>query len=210
MITLTVEAILVVLLGIVLMNLFKKRSATPAPESVPDLANLKPTDARAGDIISVSGAGDDFSDLDFTADRCLWVQAGSHSWNELSGMYRDRRVVMRAATNADGDLEVAVNSGGRKYTIEDFGLSEPDLSDLDERQNTGDYFEFDNKTWLYRLSREAQATGAGQPQAYYYWEFHERDGPGVLAIKKAEGEPFVATVFTTVSPGNVTVFRSGH
>ncbi|HEY2012946.1 MAG TPA: hypothetical protein VGH38_05560 [Bryobacteraceae bacterium] len=208
MITLTVEAILVVLLGIVLMNLFKRHQSTPAPGPLPDLANLKPTDAQAGDVISVSGVGDDFSDLDFTADRCTWVQAGTRHWTELSGLYRERRVSMRAATNSDGDVEVAVHADGRKLAIEDFGLSEPDLADLDERQNTGDYFEFDNKTWLYRLSREAQATGTGQPASFYYWEFQEKDGPGLLAIRKAEGEPFIVTAYTSVAPGNVTVYRA--
>jgi hypothetical protein len=207
MITLTVELLLVVLLGIVLMNIFKKRQPAPSAEALPDLANLKPTDARGGDVISVSGAGDEFSDLDFTADRCAWVQAGSHHWTELSGPYRERRVAMRAGTNSDGDVEVAIQTDGRKLTIEDFGLSEPDLSDLDERQNTGDYFEFEKKVWMYRLSREAQTTGTGQPAAYYYWEFKEKDGPGLLAVRKAEGEPFVVTVYTTVAPGNVTVYR---
>ncbi|SPE37682.1 hypothetical protein SBA6_740032 [Candidatus Sulfopaludibacter sp. SbA6] len=161
MITLTVEIVLVVLLGIVLMNLFRKHPSTPAPEPLPDLSNLTPTDARAGDIISVSGAGDDFSDLDFTADRCIFVEAGSHHWSELSGPYRERRVSMRAGTNSDGDLEVAIHADARKLSIEDFGLSEPDLADLDERQNTGDYFEFDNKTWMYRLVSPQQG-GASQ------------------------------------------------
>ena len=206
MITLTIEIVLVVLLGIVIMNLFKKHPSTPPSDPLPDLANLKPTDARAGDIISVSGAGDDYSDLDFTADRCAWVQAGSHRWCELSGPYRERRVSMRAGTTVDGDLEVAINTDGRHYTIEEFGLSEPDLTDLDERQNTGDYFEFDNKTWLYRLSREAQGSGSG-PAAFYYWQFQEKDGQGLLTIRKAEGEPFVATVYTGITPGNVTVYR---
>jgi len=207
MITFAVEVVLVALLGIVLMNLFKKHSSTPAPDPLPDLANLKPSDARAGDVISISGAGDEYSDLDFTADRCAWVQAGSHHWSELSGAYRERRVAMRAGTTAEGDVEVAINTDGRKYSIEDFGLSEPDLADLDERQNTGDYFEFDNKTWLYRLSREAQASGSGTPSAFYYWEFHERGGSGVLTIRKAEGEPFVVAVYTGIPPGNVTVYR---
>src|ERR1051326_1465604 len=102
MITLLVESVLVVLLVIVLMQFFKHK--TPPPP-VPDLANLKPGDARAGDVISVSGAGDDYSDLDFTADRCTWVQAGSHHWSELSGIYKERRVSMRAGTNAEGDQE---------------------------------------------------------------------------------------------------------
>ncbi|HEV3198825.1 MAG TPA: hypothetical protein VGZ73_12985 [Bryobacteraceae bacterium] len=208
MITLAVEAILVVLLVLVLMQFFKKKPATPS-EPQPDLANLQATDARAGDAISISGAGDDYSDLDFTADRCTWVQAGARHWTELSGPYKERRVSMRVSTNADGDVEVAIHTDPRKLTLADFGLSEPDLTDLDERQNTEDWFEFDGKNWLYRLSREAQASGnQGQPTGFYYWEFQERGGPGLLAIRKAEGEPFTITLYTGVPPGNVTVYRA--
>jgi len=208
MITLTVEALLVVLLGIVLMNLFKRHKSEPA-SGLPDLSSLKPTDARAGDVISVSGAGDQFADLDFTADRCIWYQAGNRHWTELSGPYREHRVSLRVSTSEDGDIETFVHTDPRKLSVEDFGLSEPDLADMDERQNTGDYFEYDKHAWMYRLSREAQATGGPQgPASFYYWEFRERDGTGLLTFRKAEAEPFSATVYTSVPPGNVTVYRS--
>src|SRR6185369_3191588 len=113
MITLTVEAVLVVLLVLVLMQFFKKKPETHS-EPQPDLANLKPTDARAGDVISVTGAGDDYSDLDFTADRFTSVTAGSRQWTEVSGPYKDRRVSMRAATNMDGDVDVVIHTDQRK------------------------------------------------------------------------------------------------
>ena len=104
MITLTLVAILGVLLVIVLMKLFNHQEEVAAPRAkVPDLANLKVTDARVGDMISVSGAGDDLSDLDFTADRCAWFEAGPRRWFELSGGYRERRVALRVATG--GDIE---------------------------------------------------------------------------------------------------------
>jgi hypothetical protein len=206
MITFTVEAILVVLLVLVLMQFFKKKPTPPPPG--PDLANLKPTDARAGDVISVSGAGDDYTDLDFTADRCMWVQAGNRHWSELSGVYKERRVSMRAATNSEGDVEVVIHTDPRKLTLGDFGLSEPDLTDLDSRQNTEDWFEFDGKNWLYRLSREAQSSSnQGQQVGFYYWEFQERDGSGLLAIRKAEGEPFAITLYTGVAASNITIYR---
>ena len=210
MITLTVEAILVVLLVLVIMQFFKKKPETSSLPQ-PDLANLKPTDAIAGDVISISGAGDDFNDLDFTADRCIWVQAGARHWSELSGVYHERRVSLRVATNDDGDVTTAIHTDTRQLGLGDFGLSEPDLGDLDQRQNTEDWFEFDSKQWLYRLSREAQATGAqGQPTGFYYWEFKERDGQGLLAIRKAEGEPFAITLYTGIPPGNVTVYRGAR
>ena len=208
MITLTVEALLVVLLVVVLMNLFKKKRPAAPAFPPPDLGNLKPADARSGDVISISGAGDEFSDLDFTADRSMQYQAGTRGWFEVSGPYRERRVSMRVSSDSDGEAQVYVHTDPRKLTIEDFGLAEKDLGDMDERQNTSDWFEFDNRGWLYRLSREAQATGGpGGPAAFYYWEFQERDGKGLLAVRKAEGEPFAVTLYAGVPAGNVTVYR---
>jgi len=208
MITITLEAILGVLLAIVLMNLFKKHPTPPAQTGpVEDLANLKPTDARVGDAISVSGAGDDMTDLDFTADRSVWYQAGNRQWFEVGGPYRARRVSMRVANYEE--IEVAIHNDPRKITLEDLGLSEDDLAQLDERQNTADNFEFDDKLWLYVLSREAQSKRSDlpQPEAFYYWEFREQGGPGILAVRKAEGEPFTVTLFATISASDVTVYR---
>ena len=215
MITLTLVAILGVLLVIVLMQLFKK-SEEPGPKGsplrakAPDLAHLKVTDARVGDVISVSGAGDELSDLDFTADRCAWFEAGPRRWFELSGGYRERRVSLRVATGED--VEAAVHTDPRKLTIEDLGVSEDDLAQMDERQNTADFFEFDGKTWLYRLSREAEARRSDEAEIakFYYWEFQEQGGKGLLGIRKAEGEPFAVTLATTIYPGDVTVYRGGR
>ncbi|HEV2446736.1 MAG TPA: hypothetical protein VGS58_12470 [Candidatus Sulfopaludibacter sp.] len=206
MITFTLVAILGVLLALVLMQLFKKQPPAPS-RPVEDLANLKPTDARVGDAISISGAGDAMTDLDFTLDRSAWVQAGSRQWFELSGPYRERRIIMRVA-NPD-EIEVHLHTDPRKLTLEDLGVSEDDLAEMDERQNTGDSFEFDGRTWLYHLSREGQAkrTDLPQPEGFYYWEFHEQNGPGLLAMRKAEGEPFAVTLFQSIPPGDVTVYR---
>jgi hypothetical protein len=211
MITLIVEVALAALLLIVLMNIFRNRKkpsgAAPTPLPMPDLASLKPTDARSGDVISVAGAGDEMADLDFTADRTAWFQAGSRSWMEVSGPYRERRAGLRVAN--EEQVEVAVSTDARKLTIEDVGVSEDDLAQMDERQNTGDSFEFDGKVWLYRLSREAQAKRDDQPQPahFYYWEFREQNGRGLLAIRKAEGEPFAVSLYQGVAAADVTVYR---
>ncbi|MGO9258240.1 MAG: hypothetical protein ACLQU1_18280 [Bryobacteraceae bacterium] len=209
--TLILEAILGVLLVIVLMNLFKKhpapegRPSGPTPQ--PDVSNLKPTDARTGDAISIAGAGDNMVDLDFTADRTTTYEAGSRNWTEVSGPYRERRVALRVAV--EDEMEVAIHNDPRKLTIEDLGVSEDDLAQMDERQNTGDSFEFDNKTWLYRLSREAQAKRDDQRQStgFYYWEFREHEGKGLLTVRKPEGEPFGVTLYTGIAAGDVSIYR---
>ena len=211
MITLTLVALLGALLVIVLMKLFNHpEEPAPVRAPAPDLAHLKVTDARVGDMISVSGAGDDLSDLDFTADRGAWYEAGPRRWFELSGGYRERRVALRVATG--DDVEAAVETDPRKLTIEDLALSEDDLAQMDERQNTADFFEFDGKTWLYHLSREVQVHRSDQAEVagFYYWEFQERGGKGLLGIRKAESEPFAVTLATTVHPDDVTIYRGGR
>ena len=60
-------------------------------------------------------------------------------------------------------------------------LSEQDLADIDARQNPADSFEFENKVWMYRWSREVgifhdnelQGTGC------YAWHFQEENGRSV-------------------------------
>ena len=208
MITLSIEAVLGVLFAVVVMQFFKRHPAAPASTGpVEDLANLKASDARVGDVISVSGAGDNMEDLDFTIDRSASVQAGNRYWMELSGEYKNRRVAMRVG--GDEELEVTIHNDPRKITIEDLGLTEDDLASIDERQNTGDNFGFDNKNWLYVLSREAQAQRSDrpQPEGYYYWEFREEGGSGIMALRKAQGDPFGVTLWTGVVASDVTVYR---
>jgi len=207
-ITFTLVGILAALLVVVLMQLFKKPASPPVGAApVEDLANLQPQQARVGDVISVSGAGDGMTDLDFTSDRCTWFEAGSGRWFDLTGPYRERRVALRV--DQGDEVAVSIAHDPRKLTIEDLGLSEDDMAQMDERQNTADSFEFDGRVWLYRLSREAQFTRSDQPQpaGFYYWEFHQQDGPGLLAIRKERSEPFAVTLYAGVPAGDVTIYR---
>jgi hypothetical protein len=205
MFTFVTLAVLGLLLGIVLMQLFKRQPTPAAPAA--DLANLKVTDARAGDAISISGAGDNYTDLDFTADRRTDFDAGTRRWFEVSGPYLERRVALRVG--GDEEVEVYLHSGARKLTLEDVGLAEEELAEMDERQNTADSFEFDGKVWLYRLSREVRATRGDQavPAGFYYWEFLEQAGKGMIAVRKAEGEPFTVTLYLGIAPSDVTIYR---
>jgi len=179
------------------MNLFKKSTPSAAPG--PDLANLKVTDARKGDMLSISGAGDDLSDLDFTVEDYSLFQIGGHSRTLLTGVYRERRVTLAL-------YDDAVRLGDRrKLTLEDLGLAEQDLAEMDERQNTADSFEFDGHVWLFRRSHEEiSPTGSLK---FYFWEFQEQDGKRELIIEKPEGDPFAVTLYTEIPAGDITVYR---
>src|SRR5437762_10093883 len=117
MITFVLEAILAIFLVLVLMRLFKRdpKPAEPAFKApVEDLANLKVTDARVGDVLSIAGAGDKMPDLDFTVDRGMRIEAGARTWVELSGPYQERRVALRVG--GDEDVEVFLHSSPARVT----------------------------------------------------------------------------------------------
>jgi hypothetical protein len=172
-----------------------------------DLANLKITDAKVGDTLSVSGAAEDFSDIDFTVDRVDTYEAGARQWAELSGTWRDRRV--RLEVHPGDDIEVLGNFDGKTLTLDQLGLSEQDLTEMDDRQNPSDFFDYDGKFWMYRFSREMGmfSPGAGTGTGLYAWQFQEQDGQRFLSIRKFQGEPFVASIWIKVNPSDITVFR---
>jgi hypothetical protein len=211
-ITLTLLVVLGALLFMILKKLFE-RPAAPVSSSAPatakpDLASLTVADARVGDNISISGAGDSFSDLDFTVDHGNRYEAGEKQWFDVSGKHGERRVALEVR-NEDDELDVRGFLDGRKLSLEDLGLSEDDLAQMDQRQNTADNFEFDGKNWYYRLSKEVGVFHDGQTQGtgFYGWEFIEETGQRYLAVRKREGEPFNASVAVKLNPADVTVFR---
>lgn len=177
----------------------------PAPKE--DLAHLTIADARVNDTLSVNGAAEDFSDIDFNVDRRDSFEAGSESWMELSGMWRDRRVTIEV--HKDDVLDIRANFDGRRLTLDELGLSEDDLSQIDARQNQSDFFDYDGKFWLFRQSREMGVFSEGSPRGrgFYGWEFHEQDGKRFLIVRKFEGEPFTASIRVQVPPGDITVYR---
>lgn len=185
--------------------LFNNKPGRAGPQE--DLANLRITDARIGDTLSVTGAADDFTDIDFTVDRCDQYEAGSRRWNELSGSWRDRRVYLEV--HNEGTVEVLGNFDGRSLTLDEIGLSEDDLAQLDERQNPADFFDYDAKFWLYRFSREIGVFTGGKAngRGFYCWQFAEQGGKRFLSFRKFEGEPFKASIWVKVEPSDISVFR---
>jgi len=183
--------------------LFDHKAARPQE----DLANLRISDARVGDTLSVAGAAPDFSDIDLTVDRADQYEAGSRRWTELSGEWRGHRVYLEVH-NEDA-VDVLGNFDGRRITLDELGLSEDDLAQLDQRQNAADFLDYDGKFWLYRFSREMGvfSGGNGTGRGFYGWQFQEQGGSRFLSIRKFEGEPFIASIWIKIEPSDITLFR---
>ena len=206
-ITLTLLLVLGALLFMILKKLFERQPAAPAAPQQ-DLSSLTVADARVGDNISITGAGDNYDNLDFTVDHSNSYEAGEKKWFDVSGKHADHRVTLEVR-DEDDELDVRGFLDGKKLSLEDLELSEDDLAEMDKRQNTADNFEFDGKNWYYLLSREIGVFHDGQPQGagFYGWEFREEGGQRYLAVRKKEGEPFSAAVAVKLNPADIAVYR---
>ena len=113
-------------------------------------------------------------------DRRNRYEAGEKQWFELSGRHGEARVALEVR-DEDERSKCAASWTGMKLSLEDLGISEDDLAQMDERQNTADNFEFDGKNWYYRLSKEVGVFHDGQTQGtgFYGWEFIEDGGAAV-------------------------------
>ncbi len=209
MITLVTVAILGALLAWVLTMFFKKSEPERPVKPQQDLANLKIDGANIGDSISIAGAGEDFTDIDFTVDHRKQYEAGRKQWFELSGMFRELRVYVEVFN--DEEIEVRAALDGKKLTLDQLGLAEEDLAAMDERQNPSDSFEYDGAVWMYRASREVGEFREGQSigNGFYRWDFQEDTGKRFLYVKKPQGEPFTASVLRVLNPGDISVYRGG-
>lgn len=217
MITTTLLLILGCALVIVLWGMFRASSARqvaspspPAPLAPANPLELDPWDAKKGDVISISGAAEDLSDVDFAVDRRSAYESSSRRWVDLSGEFRGSRVYLEVYRHPEPDFIGILDP--RKLTLGDIDSSEDQLADMDTRQDPSTFVQFEQRQWHWESSREIRyfenETGSGE--GLYRWLFREPQGKRLLCIEKWEGEPFEVRVAQRLNPRDITVYRAAQ
>lgn len=220
MITPTLLVILGVLLLFVLFMMVRAPSgsakqvpATPAtpptlPAAGPGGSTADVRQTRVGDVVSIQGAAADFSDLDFTVDRRSAYQTGNRRWTDLSGEFRGQRVYLEVYPGSEVEMLALLDP--RRLTVNDLGISEDQLADMDTRQDPSASVVFEGQRWQYESSRELGyfENEQGQGEGLYRWLFRHPDNRQLLCVEKWEGEPFDIRVARRLNPQDVTVYRA--
>lgn len=216
MITTALLVFLGALLGIVLWQMFKssgeaKARAAQMPEPAPALSQGSAVElitARRGDVISIHGAAEDYSDLDFTVDRRGAYQSGARRWIDVSGEFRGRRVYLEVYPGATPEVMGLLDP--QKLTLPEVGASEDLLAQMDAQQDPSAYLTWEGKRWQYESSREIGyfENETGQGEGLYRWLFRETGGARLLCIEKWEGEPFDVRIARRLNPQDITIFRA--
>lgn len=194
--------------------MFRSSSGRPIPApataqpQMPAAVDAHPWDARKGDVISIGGGAEDYSDLDFTVDRRSAYQTSNHRWVDLSGEFRGRRVYLEVYGRNNPDAMGILDP--RRLTLADVNVTEQQLADLDNRQDQNAAIMFEGKPWRYDSSREIGyfENETGQGEGLYRWLFHEPNGDRMLCIEKWEGEPFDVRIARRVNAQDITVYRA--
>ena len=215
MITTTLLIFLGALLVLVLWKMMKpdraKAPAIAAHPPTPAVGAPAGTDllnARAGDVISVHAAAEDFSDIDFTVDRRSMYQSGAKGWLDLSGDYRGNRIYLEVQPGSPPEIMGIFDA--RRLTLPEVGATEELMAQLDARQDPSAYLTFDGKRWQYESSREVGyfENETGEGEGLYRWLFRETGGDRLLCIEKWQGEPFDVRIARRVNAQDVTVYKA--
>lgn len=215
MITATLLVILGCALGIVLWAMFRTpstpRLSPPAAQpqvQAADPMDLDPWDAKRGDVVSISGAADDFSDIDLPVDRRSAYGSNVRRWVDLSGDFRGQRFYLEVYRHPKPDLIGLLDA--RKLGLTDIGTTEELLAEIDTRQDPSDSVEFEGKKWQWESSREIRyfENEIGDGEGLYRWLFREPDGNRLLCVEKWEGEPFEVHIARRLNQRDVTAYRA--
>lgn len=206
----TFSWILLIALAIALVVVLKKAAAKkkqPPPPPPPDLANMTIKDAHVGDIVTISGFGDDFDDVDFVIEKRNRYESGGFEWFELLGVYRGRQIWID--WEEDDALEITATSPDRELRLSALNITEEDLARMDEEESRDNFIEYEGQKFYYEESCEAGyfKDCAGSGEGFYMWDFAAEDGESFLAIEKWEGEPFSVFTGKVIKPYNVRVFK---
>jgi hypothetical protein len=213
MITATILTILGLLLLIVLWMMVRKpgHAKLQAGASRPQITqsgDVHPSEARKGDVVSIHGAAEDFSDVDFTVDRRGYFEAQNRRWIDLSGEFRGNRVYLEVQPKPS--TEVMGFLDPRRLTLADVPLAEEQLVLLDSRQDPNATIAYEGKNWNYDSSREVGyfENEQGEGEGVYRWLFREQNGKRLLCVEKWEGEPFEVRIVRHLNTRDITVYRA--
>lgn len=218
MITTSILALLGIVLVIVLWQMMRSPKASgsgapsPSTTGAVSVGTSSPAadlwSAKAGDVVSISGAAADFSDLDFPVDQRSAFEGMNRRWIGLAGDYRGRRVSLEISRAAGTEIIGFLDE--QRLTLPDIALTEDGLADMDARQDPSATVQYAGARWQYESSRELSfyENEQGDSRGLYRWRFVEQGGARLIIVDKYEGEPFDVRLARKLRPDDITVYRS--
>jgi hypothetical protein len=198
------------LLGVILIKLAgtgKKGGKGPPPLPQKDLANLTIKEAMVGDIVSLTGFGDAYDDVDFVIEKRNRYAQGRYEWYELLGVYMGKQVWIE--WEEDDALYVTATSPERELRLAVLNLTEEELARMDEEESSDNFIEHEGRKFYYDESSETfffkDCSGSGE--GFYLWDFESEDGEEIISVEKWEGEPFSVFSGKVIKPYNIRVFK---
>jgi len=128
---LAVVIVVFIVVFIKISNKKKKERGEELANPSRDFTEMDIRQAKVKDIVSISGYGDEFDDVDFEIEKKNRYESGGEEWFELLGVYKSRQVWIE--WEEDDALEITATSPDRKIKLSSLNVTEEDLGQMDGR-----------------------------------------------------------------------------
>ena len=187
------------------MALRKKNKPLASDSKASNLNGLSIKDASKDDVVFISGASETYDDINFTVDRMNRYESHGETWYELSGMGGAKRIFVEWYEDDELEISIQRQSG---LGIEEIGLTEKQLIQMDDDPSRSNFVEFRGNQWHYVESTEVTyfKDDGFDGEGFYLWQFRNEDLQ--LFVEKYEGDPFEVGISENISASQVKIFRA--
>ena len=171
--------------------------------------------ADVGDELAIRGLTEGYDPAfqhverrdNFVIEQLNRYESDSDEWYELIGASGDRRLWLEWAD--EGELFITATTDRTPMGLGSVGLTESELSRMDEEHSIDNSFTHDSRRYFYKNSQEVEFFQDDEEDGdgFYLWDFVSEDRSRMLSVVKFEGKPFEVFKSEIVPPGNITVYK---
>ena len=201
-----------IVIGLVISSIIKKKKAESAErEATVSGANVTNDLSRVfkGGVFEIPPFGTYLSPIQTYVKTRHRYSDGEMSWYELACDHEGRQLNVEWEREGQS-LNVSVGFEDENPTLEDLGLTEKNLSDMDEVE--AGTFEWNSVTWKYANSEELSfyENNGDEEERFYGWDFQTVNGDRFISIEKWPGDAqFYVYATYAVDPKKIEVFDGG-
>lgn len=167
-----------------------------------DVIDAHLRDLRAGGLVDIAGASDEFDDLSLELTDYTKFERGRDVWFQWRSRYRNRDVALEWR---DDDETAWLHKHHRAAPLADVGLSADTLSALaTDAEHTHDGVP-------YRLTDHGKtlffADGSGFGKELSTWELRSQDGKRLIRITRRGEDPHQVSFAERIEPSIVSIYK---
>lgn len=166
--------------------------------------------AEPGDFVQIEAISEmslDYKEIVFEVRHVHKYDCYGDIWYEITGSVGDQPY--RLEWYEDDGLHVTGNNQKNALTLNDVGITEDQLAEMDEDGSEENYIDYNGMRYYYSTSDEVlfYKDNGEEGEAFFMWELTSEDKKRLLSVEKWEGEPFELYHSYVLDPAHVSIVK---